>query len=151
MGDRLVHDVLQLAGIAYDVVDAAATARTVVLIDGDRVRLVVIPAGERLDLERTRRALRARPQLRPATVSEIAEDFPCFDPRALPPIGHEAVPEAVCLSLLYLDDVIVDGGVRIDPRDLLRLFEPRVADLCISPRRRDGRSPWRSARRPPTA
>ena len=86
-----------------------------------------------------------------ATTTEVAEDFPGFDPRALPPLGHEAVPEAVCLSLLYLDDVIVDGGVKIDPRDLLRLFEPRVADLCISPRRTDDRSAWRSARRPPSA
>jgi prolyl-tRNA editing enzyme YbaK/EbsC (Cys-tRNA(Pro) deacylase) len=150
MGSAVVQEVLQLAGVSFELVDGAATVRTVVLIDSGVVRLVVIPADDRLDLERTRRALRASPDLRLATVAEIAEDFPCFDPRALPPLGHEAVPEAVCLSLLYLDDVVVDGGVRIDPRDLLRLCEPRVADLCLSRRTAD-RSPWRSARRPPSA
>jgi prolyl-tRNA editing enzyme YbaK/EbsC (Cys-tRNA(Pro) deacylase) len=149
--DGVVQEVLDLAGVPYELVKTPATARTIVLIDGDRVRMVVIPAGDRIDLERTRRALRAGPGLRLATTAEIAEDFPCFDPRALPPLGHEAVPEAVCLSLLYLDEVIVDGGVKIDPRDLLRLFEPRVADLCISPRRTGDQSPWRSARRPPSA
>jgi prolyl-tRNA editing enzyme YbaK/EbsC (Cys-tRNA(Pro) deacylase) len=150
MGNAVVQEVLQLAGVPFELVDRPATTRTVVLIDGDVVRLVVIPADDRLDLERTRRALRAGPGLRLATVHEIAEDFPGFDPRELPPLGHEAVPEAVCLSLLYLDDVVVDGGVRIDPRDLLRLCEPRVADLCIS-RRTGDRSSWRSARRPPSA
>ncbi len=150
MGSAVVQEVLELAGIPFELVDRGPTARTAVLIDSGVVRLVVIPTDGRLDLERTRRALRAGPGLRPATLAEIAEDFPGFDPHALPPLGHEAVPEAVCLSLLYLDDVVVDGGVRLDPRDLLRLCEPRVADLCLS-RRTGDRSSWRSGRRPPSA
>jgi len=151
MGSAVIQEVLQLAGVPYELVDRAPTARTVVLIDGSTLRLVVIASDDRLDLERTRRALRAGAALRPATLEEIAEDFPGFDPRALPPLGHEAVPEAVCINLLYLDEVIVDGGVVLDVRDLLRLCEPRVADLCLSPRRTGDRSPWRSGRRPPSA
>jgi prolyl-tRNA editing enzyme YbaK/EbsC (Cys-tRNA(Pro) deacylase) len=151
MGGAVIQEVLELAGIPYELVDREPTARTVVLIDGSTLRLIVIPSDDRLDLERTRRALRASPALRPATLEEIAEDFPGFDPRSLPPLGHEAVPEAVCINLLYLDEVIVDGGVRIDARDLLRLCEPRVADLCLSPRRTGDRSPWRSGRTPPSA
>jgi prolyl-tRNA editing enzyme YbaK/EbsC (Cys-tRNA(Pro) deacylase) len=150
MGSTVIQEVLQLAGVPYEVVDREPTARTVVLVDGSVLRLVVIPSDDRLDLERTRRALRAGPALRPATLEEIAEDFPGFDARSLPPLGHESVPEAVCINVLYLDELVVYGGVRLDPRELLRLLEPRVADLCLSPRRA-GRSPWRSGRRPPSA
>jgi prolyl-tRNA editing enzyme YbaK/EbsC (Cys-tRNA(Pro) deacylase) len=136
MGAVVVQEVLELAGVPYELVEQEATARTIVLIDGGVVRLVVIPASDRLDLERARRALRARPGLRHATPTEVAEDFPDFEPGALPPLGHEAVPDVVDLGLLYLDGVVLCGGVRLDPRELLRLCEPRVADVCVSGRGR---------------
>ena len=148
MGNAVVQEVLELAGIPFDLVEREATARAVVLLDGDLVRLVVIAADDRLDLTRARQALHAGSELRAATYAEIAEDFPEFDPRTLPPLGHEAVPEVVDLGLLYDDDIVLDGGVRIDPRDLLRLCEPRVADISL---RRADRSPWRTGRRPPSA
>ena len=149
-GSAVVQEVLELAGVPYELVDREATVRTVVLLEGNLLRLVVIPAGDRLDLERARRALRAGGTLRTATAAEVAEDFPGFDPATLPPLGHEAVPDVVSLALLYLDDVVLAGGIRIDVRDLLRLCEPRVADLCLSGRTA-GRSPWSSGRRPPIA
>jgi prolyl-tRNA editing enzyme YbaK/EbsC (Cys-tRNA(Pro) deacylase) len=136
MGSAVVQEVLELAGIPYELVDRAATVRTVVLVDGGLLRLVVIPAAERLDLERARRALNACRGLRAATNAEVAEDFPDFDPATLPPLGHEAVPEVVSLALLYLDEVVLDGGILIDARDLLRLCEPRVAEISQSPYRR---------------
>jgi prolyl-tRNA editing enzyme YbaK/EbsC (Cys-tRNA(Pro) deacylase) len=148
MGSAVVQEVLELAGIPFELVEREATARAVVLLDGDLVRLVVIAADDRLDLTRARQALRAGPGLRAASYAEIAEDFPEFDPKTLPPLGHEAVPEVVDLRLLYDDDIVLDGGVRIDPRDLLRLCEPRVADISL---RRGDRSPWRTGRRPPSA
>jgi prolyl-tRNA editing enzyme YbaK/EbsC (Cys-tRNA(Pro) deacylase) len=149
-GVSVAQEVLDVAGVEYALVDAAATVRTLVLNDGDALRLVVIPAGEQLDLERARRALRAGRGLRLATDAEVAEDFPGFAPAELPPFGHEAVPELIDLGLLYLDAVVLTGGVRIDPRDLVRLCEPRVADVCVSPRT-GGRSLPRSARRRPSA
>ncbi len=148
MGSAVVQEVLELAGVAYQLVEREATARAVVLLDDDLVRLVVIHADDGLDLARVRQALRAGPGLRAASLAEIAEDFPEFEPRSLPPLGHEAVPEVIDLGLLYDDAVVLDGGVRIDPRDLLRLCEPRVADISL---RRGDRSPWRSGRRPPSA
>jgi prolyl-tRNA editing enzyme YbaK/EbsC (Cys-tRNA(Pro) deacylase) len=148
MGSAVVQEVLELAGVAYQLVEREATARAVVLLDDDLVRLVVIHADDGLDLARARQALRAGPGLRAASLAEIAEDFPEFEPRSLPPLGHEAVPEVIDLGLLYDDAVVLDGGVRIDPRDLLRLCEPRVADISL---RRGDRSPWRSGRRPPSA
>jgi prolyl-tRNA editing enzyme YbaK/EbsC (Cys-tRNA(Pro) deacylase) len=148
MGSAVVQEVLELAGVPFELVEREATARAVVLLDDDLVRLVVIGSDDRVDLTRARQALRAGPALRAASYGEVAEDFPDFDPRSLPPLGHEAVPEVVDLGLLYLDAVVLDGGVRIDPRDLLRLCEPRVADISL---RRGDRSPWRSGRRPPSA
>jgi prolyl-tRNA editing enzyme YbaK/EbsC (Cys-tRNA(Pro) deacylase) len=143
-----VQEVLELAGVPFELVEREITARAVVLLDGDLVRLVVIGAEDRLDLTRARHALHAGPGLRAATYAEIAEDFPDFDPKALPPLGHEAIPEVVDLGLLYDDDVVLAGGVRIDARDLLRLCEPRVADISL---RRGDRSPRRSGRTPPSA
>jgi prolyl-tRNA editing enzyme YbaK/EbsC (Cys-tRNA(Pro) deacylase) len=141
----VVQEVLELAGVPFELVDSEATARAVVLVDGDLIRLVVIDSGDRLDLTRARHALRAGPRLRAATYAEVAEDFPEFDPETLPPLGHEAVPEVVDLGLLYDDALVLDGGVRMDPRDLLRLCEPRVADISLH---RGDRSPWRSGRTP---
>jgi prolyl-tRNA editing enzyme YbaK/EbsC (Cys-tRNA(Pro) deacylase) len=149
-GVSVAREVLDVAGVEYALVDLEATVRTVVLNDRDVLRLVVIPAGERLDVERTRRALRADRGLRLATEEEVAEDFPDFAPDALLPLGHEAVPELVDVGLLYLDAVVLDGGVRIDPRDLLWLCEPRVADVCVSPRTAR-RSLPRTGRTPPSA
>src|SRR3954447_7031591 len=130
MGSAVVQEVLELAGVPFELVEREATARAVVLLDDELVRLVVIGSGDRLDFARARQALRAGPGLRAATYAEVAEDFPDFDPRTLPPLGHEAVPEVVDLGLLY-DEVVLDGGVRIDARDLLRLCEPRVADISL--------------------
>lgn len=150
MGPTVVQEVLELAGVEFDVVDGEPTARTVALVDGDVVRLVVIPASGRLDLQRAARALRTGAALRLATDAEVAEDFPAFAPGELPPLGHEAVPELVDLGLFYLDELVLAGGVRLDVRDLLRLCEPRVADVCLN-RRTGGRSPRSSGRTPPSA
>lgn len=148
MGRIVVQEVLELAGIEFDVVDREPTAATLALLDGDLVRLVVIPSGARLDLARARVALRAGPELRLASADEVAEDFPAFAPGELPPFGHEAVPEVVDLGLLYVAELVLAGGVRVDVRDLLRLCEPRVA--CITLHTGE-RFPARSARRRPSA
>jgi prolyl-tRNA editing enzyme YbaK/EbsC (Cys-tRNA(Pro) deacylase) len=73
--------------------------------------------------------------LRLATEDELRRDFPGFDVGALPPFGLEPVPEVVDIRLVYRDKLLCAGGdhrhgVRLDPRDLLRLAEPRVADIC---------------------
>jgi Ala-tRNA(Pro) deacylase len=147
-----VRAALDGAGIAYDVIEhppvhsaveearAAGdeppnTAKTLMLCDGERRHAAVIPAGRRLDLERLREVLRATRHLRLATEEELARDFPGFDVGALPPFGLEPVPEVVDIRLVYREHVLCAGGdhrhgIRLDPRDLLRLAEPRVADIC---------------------
>ena len=95
-----------------------------------------MPANRRLDLDRARRLLGGTAHLRLATEEEMQEAFPFFDVGALPPVGPMLpLPEVLDVRLLYRDAVLCAGGdhrhgVRLDPRDLVRVAEPRVGDLC---------------------
>jgi Ala-tRNA(Pro) deacylase len=154
---------LEHEGVGYEVVEhrptfsAAAEARasgaeprdaakTLVLHDRDGYRLAVIPALRRLDMHRCRELLGATSHLRLATEEELERDFPMFDVGAMPPLGPMVpVPEIIDVHLLYHEQILCAGGdhrhsLRIDPRDLLRLTEPRVASLCEPP---EGRSRFR--------
>jgi Ala-tRNA(Pro) deacylase len=130
--------------LAYSAADEAGaagrepqeTAKTLVLVDRDRVRLAVIPASRRLDLERARRVLDAGRHLRLATEDEAARHFPDFEVGAVPPFAGETMPEVIDTRLLYQEEVLCSAGdhrhsLLLDPRDLFRLAEPRVADICM--------------------
>jgi len=152
-GVVLVSQFLREAGIDHDVVEHAPTysaiqeahvtreeprhtAKTLLLRDRDGWRLAVIPANRRLDLAKARRLLDGSAHLRLASEEEMRLLFPAFDVGALPPVGPQLpLPEAVDVRLLYRDRVLCAGGdhrhaVRLDPRDLVRVSEPRVGDLC---------------------
>jgi len=162
-GIELVSRFLEEAGIAHDVVQHRATytaveearaareeprhtAKTLLLHDRDGWQLAVIPANRRLDLERARRLLGGSSHLRLATEEEMRTEFPSFEVGALPPVGPMLpLPEVLDVRLLYHDSVLCAGGdhrhaVRLDPRDLVRVAEPRVGDLCEhdpTPHRKD--------------
>jgi prolyl-tRNA editing enzyme YbaK/EbsC (Cys-tRNA(Pro) deacylase) len=150
-------------GVAYEVVEhrptfsAAAEARasgtepreaakTLVLHDRGGYRLAVIPALRRLDLHRVRELLGGTSHLRLATEGELERDFPMFEVGAMPPLGPMVpVPEVIDVHLLYHERILCAGGdhrhsLRMDPRDVLRLCEPRVAALCEPP---EGRNRFR--------
>ena len=152
-GVALVSHFLREAGIAHDVVahqptysaiqearvtheEPRHTAKTLLLHDRDGWRLAVIPANRRLDMAKARRLLGGTTHLRLATEKEMQEVFPAFDVGALPPVGPQLpLPEAVDVRLIYRERVLCAGGdhrhaVRLDPRDLVRISEPRVGDLC---------------------
>jgi Ala-tRNA(Pro) deacylase len=159
----LVTRFLDEAGVAYEVVEheptysaaqeaAAAgadtrhTAKTLLLHDRDGWRVAVLPANHRLDLQKTRRLLRGSQHLRLATEDEMEAGFPAFEVGALPPVGPMLpLPEVVDIRLLYSERLVCPGGdhchsIKLDPRDLLTLAEPRVGDLCEreGPPRRKG-------------
>ena len=162
-GVALVSAFLREAGIAHDIVEHKPTysaieearvareeprftAKTLLLHDRDGWRLAVIPANRRLDMGRARRLLAGSHRLRLATEQEMQEGFPAFDVGAIPPVGAPLpLPEAVDIRLIYRDHVLCPAGdhrhaIRLDPRDLVRLAEPRVGDLCEhdpSPHRKD--------------
>jgi Ala-tRNA(Pro) deacylase len=152
-GVALVSHFLREAGIAHDIVEHPPTysavqearavheeprhtAKTLLLHDREGWRLAVIPANRRLDMAKARRLLGGTTHLRLATEEEMRQVFPEFDVGALPPVGGQLpLPEAVDVRLIYRDRVLCAGGdhrhaVRLDPRDLVRVSEPRVGDLC---------------------
>lgn len=117
-------------------VQPSHAAKTVVLHDADGHRLAVIPASRRLDLDRVREVAGASAHMRLATEHEMAEAFPAFEVGALPPFGPMLpAPEIVDPHLLYHERILCAAGdhrhgVLLDPRDLVRVAEPRVADIC---------------------
>jgi Ala-tRNA(Pro) deacylase len=154
-GIEAVTGLLERRGVPYEVVehdatysavaearaaaaDADAMAKTVALHDHDGYRLAVVPASERLDVRRARELLGASHHLRLATEQELAQDFPAFEVGAMPPFGTEPLPEVIDVRLLAHDRIVCAGGdhrrsVVIDAVDLLRITEPRVADICEQP------------------
>lgn len=148
-----VTDQLDARGVPYDVIehpetytavaeadavraDPAATGKTLVLRDRGGYLLVLVPADRHVDLARVRELTGATHHLRLATEAEIASDFPLYEVGAVPPVGP-GLPtvEIVDLRLLDHERAIVAGGdhrhaLLIPIRELLRVVEPRVADVC---------------------
>jgi Ala-tRNA(Pro) deacylase len=153
MGLQAVTGYLEREGVPFEVVEhertesAAAEARaaglpaddvakTVVLRDDSGYRLAVIPASCRLDLRKVREVLGETHGLRFVTEAEMATDFGAFEVGALPPFAPmvEAV-ELMDESLLDHDRILCSGGdhehgVLLDPLDVVRAGQARVADLC---------------------
>lgn len=117
-------------------------AKTLILHDRGRCIVAAIPASERLDLRRLRHALGATQSLRLATEAEIAHDFPVLEVGAAPPVGPMMpVAEVVDRRLLDSDRIVCAGGdhrhaVVLDPRDLVRLTDAKIADICAEDERR---------------
>jgi Ala-tRNA(Pro) deacylase len=116
-------------------VPAADVAKTIVLRDEEGLRLAVIPASERLDMHKLKQAL-ASTGLRLVTEQEMADEFDQFEVGAVPPFGSmfDAL-ELLDERLLEHDRILCSGGdhehaVLVDPRDVVRASEARVADIC---------------------
>ena len=114
----------------------ADAAKTILLRDEDGYRLAVIPASERLDLAKTRELLGAGKSLRFATEEEMKADLGDFEVGALPPFGTLVnAAELVDRRLLDHERVLCSGGdhqhgVLLDPNELVRLGDAKVADIC---------------------
>ena len=151
-GLAVVTAFLEREGVPYEVVEhertqtaaaearaagvpAADVAKTVVLRDDEGLRLAVIPASERLDMHKLRQALASK-GLRLVTEQEIADEFDQFEVGAVPPFGSMFnALELVDERLLEHDRILCTGGdhehaVLVDPRDVVRAGDARVADIC---------------------
>ena len=115
--------------------DPRHSAKTLALHDRDGWRLAVLPANHRLDVERARRLLAGTRHLRLGSEEELAAAFPAFEVGALAPLGPMLpLPEVIDVRLLYREHIVCAGGdhrhaIRLDPRDLIRVSEPRVGDI----------------------
>ena len=151
-GHAAVTEFLDRAGVPYEVVEhertqtaaaearaagmpAADVAKAVVLRDEAGVRLAVIPADHRLDLRKVKRELGSK-GLRLVTEHEMEREFSDFEVGAVPPFGpmFHAL-ELVDERLLDHDRILCGGGdhehgVVVDPHDVVRASQARVADIC---------------------
>jgi Ala-tRNA(Pro) deacylase len=98
--------------------------------------LAVIPASQRLDLDKARELLGASGSLRLATEDEIGKDFDAFDVGAIPPFGGlHGIPQVVDRRLLEHDRVLCSAGdhahgVLVDPKEMARVGDAKTGDLC---------------------
>lgn len=115
----------------------ARMAKTVLLHDHWGFRAAVIPASERLDLHKVRALLRGSGHLRLASEEEIEREFPAFEAGAMPPFSALlGTPEILDTRLLAYHHVFCSSGdhrhtLKISPREIERLGEPLVADVCM--------------------
>ena len=111
-------------------------AKTVVLLDGGTYVIAAIPASERLDLDKLRELLGATRNLRLASETETARDFPTVDVGAMPPFGS-SIPamEVIDSALVAKERILCPAGdhrhsVLVDPRDVVRITAAKVAEIC---------------------
>ena len=114
-----------------------AAAKTVVLYDHGALLLAALPASEMVDMRKVRDLLGASRSLRLATEQEIASHFPEFEVGAVPPVGGGGVFASRLVDRHLLDQPRVLCGsadhrhaVLLDPRELTRLGNAVVADIC---------------------
>lgn len=110
-------------------------AKTIVLaVDGGYAR-AVLPASERLDLEKARVALGVDGSLRLATETELGLAYPAFELGAVPPFAGPAGDRVVVdRRLAEQDEVVLEAGthshsVKLRADDLVRLSGAELADL----------------------
>jgi Ala-tRNA(Pro) deacylase len=155
-GDSMVDvtDVLEEAGIDFDVLDHAHTeraadeaealgvaaeevAKTLVLATPSGNVRAVVPATERVDLPKVADLLEAgHKQVHLVTEDDMKRDYPDFALGAVPPFGgREGDTVIVDSRLAERDSVVLEAGthersVRLKSSDLVSLTQARVADIC---------------------
>ncbi|MEW6324609.1 MAG: YbaK/EbsC family protein [Nitrospirota bacterium] len=112
-------------------------AKTVIVKAGDRYFMLVLPAHERIDLDKAARLLNVNMTCL-ATEDEIRALFPDCEPGAMPPFGElYGVPEYVDQSLTREEEIICVAGnhheaIKMRTGDFMKLTHPTVADFHAS-------------------
>jgi Ala-tRNA(Pro) deacylase len=117
-------------------IPSAEVAKTIVLVTEDGYVRAVVPASERLDLDKVRTRLRHPKHARMATEEELAAAYPMFELGAVPPVGGPGGDRTIVdRRLALLDSVVLEAGshaesVRMQTKDMLKLAEAEIADIC---------------------
>jgi Ala-tRNA(Pro) deacylase len=120
------HSSTTLAAARTAHVDPRSLAKAVVLRDEIGPLLAVVPASERLDLERLRTVLR-RPALDFLPEDQLDQLFFDCDKGAIPPLGPDyRVPTVVDMRLRDVDDVYFEAG---DHEDLVHVNQTSFRTL----------------------
>jgi Ala-tRNA(Pro) deacylase len=109
-------------------------AKTVMVMADQKINMLVLPAPERVDLDRVRAALGAK-EVRLAEEKEFAELFPDCEVGAMPPFGNlYGLPVFVDQDLPANDVIVFRAGTHTDTislpyKEFERLVKPAIADL----------------------
>jgi prolyl-tRNA editing enzyme YbaK/EbsC (Cys-tRNA(Pro) deacylase) len=129
---------LDQQGVDYKIAQDAAPHRvvkTIALWTDGQLRVVALPASERLDMGRVRQLLDDG-QARLATENELAHELPELDLQALSPFGAPAPAlSLVDRRVLSCNWVLASGGdsrssLRVSPLEIVRLSHARVVDIA---------------------
>jgi Ala-tRNA(Pro) deacylase len=145
-------DVLDGAGIAYELLEHASTdrasdeaaalglrpnevAKTVVLTAGSGNVRVLLAASERIDMHKLRNLLDVGKELHLLNEEALGRDYPEFELGAVPPVGGRDDTVVVDSGVAALDDVVFEAGthdrsLRVKGADLISLTRARVADVA---------------------
>ncbi len=120
------HSVTALAAARTAQVDPQHLAKAVVLQDEIGPLLAVVPASERLDLDKLRAELR-RSALDFMPEAELMQLFFDCDKGAIPPLGPDyRVPTVVDTRLRHVDEVYFEAG---DHEDLVHVDQTSFRTL----------------------
>ncbi len=116
--------------------DPHAVAKTVVLSSPDGFVRAVVPASERLDLDKVRRVLGSNDVVL-ATEEMLAGAYPEFELGAVPPLARgDGDRVLVDRRLCEHESVVLEAGtheqsLRLKTQDLLLLADAQLADICL--------------------
>ena len=109
--------------------------KTVVLATERGFLRAVVPAAERLDLHKVR-VLTGSRTLRLASEEELAGAYPMFELGAVPPFGGPTGDRTIVdRRLAHHESMVLEAGtheesIRLRTRDLIRLTDARIEDIC---------------------
>lgn len=116
-------------------VDAGHVAKTLILVTHEGFVRAVIPASERIDLEKARRVL-GRDDADLASEQELVGAYPAFELGAVPPVGG-AKGDLVLVDRRVRDagSVVFEAGthgqsLRMKAKDMISVADAHVADIC---------------------
>jgi Ala-tRNA(Pro) deacylase len=115
-------------------------AKTLVLETDDAFVRAVLPASERIDLQKVRDALAVR-HVELASEATLAGAYPDFELGAVPPLGGPSHDTVVFdRRLTEREHVVFEAGrhdesVRVSPADLVAVTGATVADICVDAER----------------
>jgi Ala-tRNA(Pro) deacylase len=112
-------------------------AKTLVVTTPDGHVRAVLPASERLDLNKLRDLLRegGRHKVHLASEEDLARDYGEFELGAVPAFGGPRDSVIVDRRIAERDSVVVEAGnhdqsLRVAAADLVRITGAQVADIC---------------------
>jgi len=123
----------RVAGLLH--IPGQQLAKVVMVKADDTLAMLVVPAPERVDLAKAKKALRAD-KVELAPEQDFGECFPDCEVGAMPPFGNLYDIEVyVDRSMSTQNQIAFPAGthreiMRVAYRDFERLVEPTLADLC---------------------